>query len=97
MHSQKWHTRNPKDKETNHRRRINALTLRNLILESQEGGPDSANHDTNGIRAVHVLDGEPEDGEDGARDDGDVGAPEPPGSARDYGEGYVVQNADCAV
>ena len=97
MHTQKRHTNQPKQKETNHRRRIDALRFRNPVLESEERGPDSANHDANGIRAIHVLDSEPEDGEDGARDYGNVGAPETPAGPCDNGERDVVQDADCAV
>ena len=43
------------------------------------------------------MDGEPEDGEDGSRDDGNVGAPEAPGGAGDDGEGHVVEDTDCTI
>jgi len=97
MHNQERHTAKPEDEETDHGRCIDALALGNTVLEGEERGPDGTDHDAHGIRAVHVLNGEPEDGEDGARYDGDVGAPETPGGARDDGEGDVVEDADCAV
>jgi hypothetical protein len=97
MHAQKRQTNQPEKKETDHSRCINALRDWDPVLERQEARPDSANHNSYRVRAVHVLDGEPEDGEDGTRYNGDVGAPETPGSACDDWEGDVVDYADCAV
>lgn len=78
MHIQKWDLRQPKQEERDHSVRCDALTFRNTVLQSQKGRPDGSEHDSDGIGAVHSLDGEPEDCEDGARDDCDVRAPETP-------------------
>jgi hypothetical protein len=67
------------------------------VFHGQEGRPDGADHNAHGVRAVHVLHCEPENGEDGAAYNGDVGAPEAPGGAGEDGEGRVVDYADCAV
>jgi hypothetical protein len=97
MHAQKRQTNQPKKKETDHSRCINALRDRYAVLQRQEARPDSSNHDSYRIRTVHILNGEPEDGENGTRHDGDVGAPETPGSACDDWEGDVVDYADGTV
>jgi hypothetical protein len=97
MHAQKRHRGSPEQKETNHRRRIDALRFRYPVLQREERGPDRANHDAHGVRAVHVLNREPEYCQDGARYDGYVGAPETPGCACDDGEWGVVEDTDCAV
>lgn len=78
MHDQKGQTSEPEDEEANHGGSIDALTLWNAVLEGEERRPNGANHDADRISPVHVLDGEPEDGENGAGDDGQVGAPEAP-------------------
>lgn len=72
MHTQKRQLNQPKQEEANHRIRLNALRLGNAIVQRQKGGPNSHDHGFDGIRAIHVLDCEPEDGEDRARYDGDV-------------------------
>jgi hypothetical protein len=90
MHAQEWYLYKPEDEERDHGIRSNALGLWDMVLEGQEGGPDSADHDTDGIRTIHGLDGEPEDGEDGAGDNGDVGAPEAPRGAGKDREGCMV-------
>lgn len=66
-------------------------------MQREKRRPNGSNHHSHGIRAVHVLDRVPEYREDSTRYDGDVGAPEAPGGAREYGEGHVVDYADCAV
>ena len=97
MHDQKRDTAQPEEKKANHRRRINALGQRNGVFERKETRPDGAQHDAHGIGSVHVLDCEPEDCEDGARDDGDVGAPETPRGARNDRKGNMMDDTDCAV
>lgn len=97
VHDQKGQAAEPEEKETDHGGRVDALALWNVVLHGQERGPDGANHDTDGICAIHVLDGEPEDGENGARDDGDVRTPEAPRGAGNDGERDMVQNANGTV
>lgn len=78
MHAQKGHTNQPEDEETNQGIRRNALRFRNPVVQRKERRPYRSNHDSDTVRAVHVLDCIPEDGKSGAGDDGDVGAPETP-------------------
>jgi hypothetical protein len=73
------------------------LARRNAIVQCEERRPDGANHDTNRVCTVHVLDCEPEDCEDGAGDNGDVRAPEAPGGAGNDGKRDMVENTDCTV
>ena len=61
-----------------------------MVWEGQERRPNCAEHDADRVGTVHSLDGEPENGQDGARDDGNVGAPETPGGARKHREGSMV-------
>src|SRR4051812_11156632 len=93
MHIQKRDLNEPKYEEGDHGVSSDALRFRDVIWESQEGGPDGAEHDADRVGAVHGLDGEPEDGEDGAGDDGYVGTPEAPGGTGEDGEGGVVDYA----
>jgi hypothetical protein len=65
MHDQKRHTAQPEDEEANHGRSIDALTLWNAVVQRKKRRPDGTYHDAHGIRAVHVLDGKPENGKDG--------------------------------
>lgn len=78
MHAQKRQRKQPKDEKADHRIRLNALRFGDSIVERQKRRPDGANHALDRVGAVHVLDGKPEDGEHGARYDGNVGAPEAP-------------------
>jgi hypothetical protein len=97
MHAQKWHTGTPKQEKRDQCIRLNALALRNRVVQGQERRPYRTNHDARGICAIHVLDGVPENGKNGARDDGNVGAPETPGCAGEDRKGDVVDYADCTV
>jgi hypothetical protein len=97
MHAQKWYARNPKDEKRDQSIRLDALTFIDSIVQGEKRRPDGTNHDSRCVCAVHVLDGEPENGEDGARYDGDVGAPETPGCASKHGKGHMVDHADGAV
>ena len=86
MHEQERDLGEPEEKERNHGVCGDALVCGDGVGEGEEGGPDGAEHDADGVGAVHGLDGEPEDGEDAAGYDGDVGAPEAPGCASEDGE-----------
>lgn len=86
MHIQKWYLYQPEQEERNHRICGDALVLRNCVLDRQERGPDCPEHYTYSIRPINGLDGEPENGEDGAADDGDIASPETPGCPSDYWE-----------
>lgn len=97
MHDQERQAAEPEDKEADHGSCVDALALWDIVFEGQKRGPDGADHDTDGICAVHVLDGEPEDGENGAGNDGEIGAPEPPGGTGNDGKGDMVEDANCAV
>lgn len=66
-------------------------------MQGEKRRPDSADHHANGVCAVHILYGEPEDREDGTRYNGDVGAPESPGGAGNDWEGNMMEDTDCAV
>jgi hypothetical protein len=66
VHTQKRHTGTPKQEKRHQRICLDALALRNRVVQSQERWPNRANHDAHGICAVHVLNGEPENGENGA-------------------------------
>lgn len=81
MHTQKRQRNEPKQKKTNHSIRLDTLALGDAIAQRQKRRPDGSNHALDRVGAVHVLNREPEDGEDGARYDGDVGPPETPGGA----------------
>ena len=78
MHEEEGDLREPEEEEGDHGVCGYPLIRGDVVGERQEGGPDGAEHDTDCIRAVHGLDGEPEDGEDAAAYDGDIGAPESP-------------------
>ncbi len=78
MHVQEWYLSKPEDDEGDQGIACNALTGRDMIRQGEETRPDGADHDTHGIGTIHGLNGEPEDGQNGTRDDGDVGAPEAP-------------------
>jgi hypothetical protein len=97
MHAQERHAGTPKQEKRHQRIRLDALALRNRVAQSQERRPYGANHDARGICAVHVLNRVPKDGENGARYNGDVGAPETPGCTGEDGEGNMVDYTDCAV
>ena len=97
MQEEEGELREPEEDERDHRVGLDALVLRDRVPQRQETRPDGAQHDANGVRAVHRLDREPEDGQDAARDDGHVGAPEAPGGAGQDGEGHVIEDAGGAV
>ncbi|KAJ8105477.1 hypothetical protein OPT61_g10154 [Boeremia exigua] len=97
MHTQKRQREEPEQKKADHGISLDALTLRNAIAQRQKRGPDSAQHALDRIRAVHVLNRKPEDGQDGARHYRYVRAPETPRGARQHGERRVVDDADGAV
>lgn len=97
MHAKKRDLEQPENEKGNHGIGLDALALGDGVLQRQETRPDGGNHALDRVGAVHVLDREPEDGEDRARDDGHVGAPEAPRCAREHGEGRVVYDADGAV
>lgn len=62
MHNDKRDLNEPEDEEGYHRRSIDTLRFRDMILESQKRRPYGSNHDADRVGAVHGLDGEPEDG-----------------------------------
>ena len=78
MHAKKRDLDQPKQEKGDHGIGLNALARWNGILQRQEARPDGGNHALDRVGAVHILDRKPEDGEDCARDDGYVGAPEAP-------------------
>lgn len=97
VHEQKRHASEPEQEEADHGGRVDALAGWNGVLEGEKRGPDGANHDADRVCAVHVLDGEPEDGENGARDNGQVRAPEAPRGACDDGKRDMVEDTNGAV
>ena len=78
MHKQERDLREPEEEKGDHSICGYPLVRGNGVGERQEGGPDGAEHNPDCIRAVHGLDSKPEDGEDAAAYDGDIGTPEPP-------------------
>lgn len=90
MHIQEWKLYQPEEEEADHSIRLDALRFWNMVWKREKRGPDSAEHNAHGIRTVHGLDCEPKDGENGAGYDGDVRAPEAPGSSRQYWKWCVI-------
>lgn len=90
MHIQKGDLNEPEDEERDHSISCDTLRFWNVIFECEKRGPDGAEHDANRIGTVHGLDCEPEDCEDSAGDNGNIGAPEAPRGAGEHGEGSMI-------
>lgn len=72
MYAQKGELHDPKDQKGDHAVGRDALGLGNAIRQRQVARPDGTDHDTHGIAPVHILNSKPEDGQDHARDDGNI-------------------------
>ena len=97
MHNQEGNLRQPEKEEGDHCGCVNALRLRNVIRKCQKRWPDGAYHDAHCVRSVHGLYGEPEDGQDGARNDRDVGAPKSPACSSNDWKWDVVEDPDSTI
>jgi hypothetical protein len=87
----------PEEEERDHRIGSNSLTLRDVVLQGQEGWPDGTEHDPDRIGSVHHLNCKPEDGQNDSGDDGNIGAPETPGSSSEHGEWRMVDDPGRAI
>ena len=72
MHVKEGDLNEPEEDERDHGVGCNALIDWDVVWQGEETRPDGTQHDAYGIGSVHGLDGEPENGQDGTGDDGNV-------------------------